>query len=87
MTKAVIQRSQTYQVHTEVYHTSEKQQEVWKEMTYNVKTRLNFQSSSKYARMSTNLILDAERGVRATLSRTLSDGTPSPAFMVEWVSG
>ena len=36
--------------------------------------------------MSANLILDAQRGARANQSRTLSDGTPSPAYMVEWVS-
>ena len=55
-------------------------------MTYNVKTRLDFQSSRKYARMSSNLILDGQRRVRATQSRTLSHGAPSPAYMVEWVS-
>ena len=84
MTKTVIQRSQTYQVHAEVYHLSEKQQEIRKEMTFNVKTRLDFQSNSKNARMSRNLILDGQRGVRAAQSRTLADGTPSPAT---WWSG
>ena len=39
-------------------------------------------SSSKFAKMAT---LDGQRGVRAAKSRTLSDGAPSPAYMVEWM--
>ena len=86
LTKGVAQRSQSYQVYNEVYHTSPKQQEVKKELNYNVTTMLDYQLNFKFARMSTNLILDDQRGVRATQSRKLSDGTPSPAYMVEWVS-
>ena len=61
-TNVLIQRFQTYQVQTEVYHTSEKDQEVRKEMTFCVNPRLDFQSSTKFARMFTNLTLWPERG-------------------------
>ena len=82
MTNSVIKRFKTYKVQTEVYHTSDKQKEVRKEMRFCVKTRLDFLSSSKFAKMAT---LDGQRGVRAAKSRTLSDGAPSPAYMVEWM--
>ena len=48
VTKGMVQRSQSYQVYNEVYHTSPKQQEVRKELPYNVKTRLDYQSNSKF---------------------------------------
>ena len=42
--------------------------------------------SSKYARMPLNVVLDEGRGIRATASMSLKDGTPSPPYVVEWVS-
>ena len=50
-----------------------------------MKTRLDFMSSSKFAKMATILTLDGQRGVRAAQSRTLPAGTPTPAYMVEWM--
>ena len=41
VTKAVIPRAQTYQVQTEVYHTSEKTQKGRQEMTFCVKTSMS----------------------------------------------
>ena len=41
---------------------------------------LDNKSNFKFASLSKNLILDAQRGVRATQSRKLSDRTPSPAY-------
>ena len=64
----MIQRSETYKVQTEVYHTSDKQKEVRKEMNFCAKTRLDFLSSSKFAKMATILNLDGQRGVRAAQS-------------------
>ena len=55
-------------------------------MTFCVKTRLDFLSGSKFAKMANNLTLDSLRGVRAApQSRALPDGTLSPAYMVEWM--
>ena len=79
VTNSVIRRSETYKVQTEVYHTLDKQKEVRKEMTFCVKTRLDFLSSNKFVKMATILTLDGQRGVKAAQSRTLPDGTPSHA--------
>ena len=31
--------------------------------------------------------MDSHRGVRGTISRYLNDGTPNPAYVVEWAAG
>ena len=36
-------------------------------------------------RLSQNLSMEATRGLRGTNSRYLRDGTPNPAYVVEWV--
>ena len=36
--------------------------------------------------MPLNVVLDEGRGIRATASMSLKDGTPSPPYVVEWVS-
>ena len=68
MSRSGSQRPQSYQVFNEVYHTSNKQQEVRKELTYCVKTRLDHQLNSKFARMSTILLLDPEMRVRVIVN-------------------
>ena len=62
--RTVEQRSQTYDIFTELYHASDKQQEVRREQTWNLKARLEFTANSKHPRLSTNLQLEPQRGVR-----------------------
>ena len=38
-------------------------------------------------RQAQNLSMDSHRGVRGIISRYLNDGTPNPAYMVEWAGG
>ena len=73
VTKTVVQRSQTYDIFTESYHTSERQQEVRREQMWNLKARLEFTASSKHPRLSQNLQMEPLRGVRGTYSRNLRD--------------
>ena len=80
VTKTMVQRSQTYDIFTEPYHTSVRQQEVRREQTWNLKARLQFTASSKHPRLSQNISMELLRG---TESRNLRDGTPNPAYIVE----
>ena len=69
-----------------INHASDKQQEVRREQNWNLKARLQFTSNFKHPRLSTNLQLEPQRGVRASSSKNLRDGKPNPAYIVEWVS-
>ena len=40
---------------------------------------------SRNPRLSQNLSMEPSRGIRGTDSRSLMDGTPNPAYVVEWV--
>ena len=51
-----------------------------------MKARLEFTANSKHPRLSTNLQLEPKRGVRGSKSRNLREGTPNPAYIVEWVA-
>ena len=55
--------------------------------TWPVKSRIEFNVSSRNPRQAQNLSMDSNRGVRGTTSRYLNDGTPNPAYLVEWVGG
>ena len=79
----LVQRSQTYNTFTESYHWSERQEEVRRVQTWNLKARLGFTMSSKYPRLSQNLSTEQMRGIRGTESMSLRDGTPNPAYLVE----
>ena len=52
VTKTVVQRSQTYDIFTESYHPSDRQEEVRRVQTWNLKARLEFTVSSKHPRLS-----------------------------------
>ena len=80
------QRYHRYDIFTESYHTSERQQEVRREQTWNLKARLEFTANSKHPRLSQYLSMEPLRGVRGTESRNLRDGTPNPAYIVEWAA-
>ena len=41
--------------------------------------------NSRNPRLSQNLSMEPSRGIRGTDSRSLRDGTPNPAYVVEWV--
>ena len=55
--------------------------------TWLVKPRLEFNVSSRNPRQAQNLSMDPHRGVRGTNNRYINDGTPNPAYVVEWAAG
>ena len=65
-----MQRSRTYNMFTEAYH---------------LKSIIDFTMNSRNPRLSQNLSMEPSRGIRGTDSRSLRDGTPNPAYVVEWV--
>ena len=42
--------------------------------------------NSQHPRLSQNLSMEPKRGIRGSDSRSLRDGTPNPAYVVEWVA-
>ena len=80
VSKVLTQRSQTYDVFTESYHVSEVQKVCRQTQTWLVKSRIEFNVSSRNPRQSQNLSMDSTRGVRGTTSRYLRDGTPQPMW-------
>ena len=86
VSKFLTQRSQTYKVFREVYHVSEVQTALRECQTWTVKGRVEFNVNSRNPRVAKHLSMDPNRGVRGTENRYLNDGTPNPAFVVEWAS-
>ena len=87
VSKVLTQRLQAYNVFTESYHVSEVQKVCRQTQTWPVKSRIEYNVSSRNPRQSQNLSMDSNRGVNGTTSRYLNDGTPNPAYVVEWAGG
>ena len=87
VSKVLTQRSQTYKVFKEVYHVSEVQTALRQCQTWTVKSRVEFNVNSRNPRQAKHLSMDPHRGVRSTANRYLNDGTPNPAYVVEWAAG
>ena len=87
VSKVLMQRLQTYKVFTESYHVSEVQKVLRQSQTWPVKSRIEFNVSSRNPRQAQNLSMDSHRGVRGTISRYLNDGTPNPAYVIKWAGG
>ena len=66
---------------------SEVQKVLRQSQTWSVKSRIEFNVSSRSPRQAQNLSMDSQRGVRGTISRYLNNSTPNPAYVVEWAAG
>ena len=87
VSKVFTQRSHTYKVFKESYHKSVVRKALRQSLTWPVKTRVEFNVSSRNPRQALHLSMDPNRGVRSTNSKYLNDGTPNPAYVVEWAAG
>ena len=47
---------------------------------------LEFTMNSQHPRLSQNLSIEPKRGIRGSDFGSFRDGTPNPAYVVEWVS-
>ena len=86
VTNTLMQRSRMYDTFTESNISSEKQEEVRRVQAWNLKAWLEFIMNPQHPRLSQNLLMEPKRGIRGSDSRSLRDGTPNPAYVVEWAA-